>query len=302
MPNTRFRGANSITFAARPGDAYPRTSPLPARTRQRIRARHEVTRIAEDQNVGSLHNRLARALSGDSSVHLTWLHGSWARCESDIDAANPSAIKDSIRRLAGTLDRAVPSGQLDLVTWAPQEPDELYLRRVPLSGRRSRLEAGISRIPRRHRHHQRMVVVDALAMQVRGRGLAVDDESKRFVLDDDGVGRRCLAWHRRVDCQSVRIGEPERAIVEALHVEPALVHQSMVGRARQDGIVKRGLPADGLVPHVMTVEAMGGGAAGESAEDRKNNPSIWVAGKVSRWSVRACCRVRCPCRDARAGL
>ena len=41
---------------------------------------------------------------------------------------------------------------------------------------------------------------------------------------------------------------------------------------------------------------------GDGGEDRKNNPSICVVGKVSRWSVRACCRVRCPCRQVRAGL
>ena len=63
------------------------------------------------------------------------------------------------------------------------------LRRIPVPGRRSRLRAGVARIPRRHRHHQPMVVVDALPVPVRGRGLAVDGEPEGFVLDDDGVGR-----------------------------------------------------------------------------------------------------------------
>ena len=62
------------------------------------------------------------------------------------------------------------------------------LRRIPVSGRRPRLRAGIARIPGRHRHHQRMVVVDALTVPVRGRSLAVDGEAEGVVLDDDGVG------------------------------------------------------------------------------------------------------------------
>ena len=53
----------------------------------------------------------------------------------------------------------------------------------PASGRVS------PRIPRRHRDHQRMVVVDALAVPVCGRGLAVDGEAEGLVPEDDGVGR-----------------------------------------------------------------------------------------------------------------
>ena len=87
-----------------------------------------MTVSAGDDDVGSLRDRLAHALRGDSSVRLAWLHGSrargTARRESDIDvavllddecAANPSAIKDSIWRLAGALGREVPSDRLDLV-------------------------------------------------------------------------------------------------------------------------------------------------------------------------------------------
>ena len=71
----------------------------------------------------------------------------------------------------------------------PETASRVDLRRVPVPGRRSRLRAGVARVPRRHRHHQRVVVVDALAVPVRGRGLAVDGEPQGFVLDDDGVGR-----------------------------------------------------------------------------------------------------------------
>jgi len=87
-----------------------------------------VTVPAGEHGVGSLCGRLARALAGDGSVRLAWLHGSrargTARRESDIDvavlldddhAANPTAIKDSIWRLAGALGREVPSDRLDLV-------------------------------------------------------------------------------------------------------------------------------------------------------------------------------------------
>ena len=83
---------------------------------------------AGEHDVGSLCGRLARALEGDRSVRLAWLHGSrargTARRESDIDvavlldddhAANPTAIKDSIWRLAGRIGREVPSDRLDLV-------------------------------------------------------------------------------------------------------------------------------------------------------------------------------------------
>lgn len=81
-----------------------------------------------EHDVGSLCGRLARALEGDPSVRLAWLHGSrargTARRESDFDvavlldddhAANPTAIKDSIWRLAGAFGREVPSDRLDLV-------------------------------------------------------------------------------------------------------------------------------------------------------------------------------------------
>ena len=60
-----------------------------------------------DGEVARLHNQLARALSGDPSVRLAWLHGSrargTARRKSDIDVAvlldeehtaSPSAVKD----------------------------------------------------------------------------------------------------------------------------------------------------------------------------------------------------------------
>ena len=62
-----------------------------------------------------------------------------------------------------------------------------------------------------------------------------------------------------------RTGEPERAVVEALNVESALVHQPVMGRAQQDEVVEGGLPAVGPVLDVMAVEPMGDGAARKSA-------------------------------------
>ena len=87
-----------------------------------------MTVSTDEHDVGSLCDRLARALKSDRTVRLAWLHGSrargTARRESDIDVAvlldddqavNPTAIKDSIWRLAGALGREVPSDRLDLV-------------------------------------------------------------------------------------------------------------------------------------------------------------------------------------------
>ena len=87
-----------------------------------------MTVSAGEYDPGSLCGRLAKAAEGDCSVRLAWLHGSrargTARRESDIDVAvllddghtaNPTAIKDSIWRLAGALGREVRSDRLDLV-------------------------------------------------------------------------------------------------------------------------------------------------------------------------------------------
>ena len=88
----------------------------------------KVAESANERVLARLRDRLTRRLGDDSSVRLAWLHGSRARGaarkESDIDiavllddehAASPSAIKDSIWRLAGALGREVPSDRLDLV-------------------------------------------------------------------------------------------------------------------------------------------------------------------------------------------
>ena len=147
-----------------------------------------------------------------------------------------------------------------------RKPDHPALRRIPVSGRRSRLRSGVARIPRRHRHHQRMVVIDALSVPMRGRSLAVDGESEGFVLDDDGVGRRRLApLPGGADGQPVRVGESEHAVVEALHIESALVHQPVMGRTQKDEVAERGLAAVGPVLDVVAVEPVGRGAAGEAA-------------------------------------
>ena len=73
--------------------------------------------------------------------------------------------------------------------WTTRKTDDPALRRIPVPGRRSRLRAGVARVPRRHRHHQRVVVVDALAVPVCGGGLAVDGDAEGCVPEDDGVGR-----------------------------------------------------------------------------------------------------------------
>ena len=82
-----------------------------------------------------------------------------------------------------------------------------------------------------------------------------------MMMSGDEVSRR----RRRADGHSVGVGEPERAVVEALHTEPALVHQSMVSRAEQHEVVERGLAALGPVLDVMAMQPLGGGAAGEAA-------------------------------------
>ena len=141
-----------------------------------------------------------------------------------------------------------------------------------------------------------MVAVDALPVPVRGRGLAVDGEPEGFVLDNDGVGRRRRASSRRSDGQPVRVGEPERAVVAALHVEPALVHQPVMGRAEQDEVVERGLPALGPVPDVVAMEPVDGGTAGEAppavaARERPAHRGRDAAGappdaqRLAAWSV-----------------
>jgi len=103
-------------------------APVSALDRRSTRTRNDVTISTGEHDLGSLCDRLAQALKDDRSVRLAWLHGSrargTARPESDIDvavlldddhAANPTAIKDSIWRLAGALGREVPSDRLDLV-------------------------------------------------------------------------------------------------------------------------------------------------------------------------------------------
>ena len=66
----------------------------------------------------------------------------------------------------------------------------------------------------------------------------VDGEPERIVLDDDGVGRRGRLPPRWLDGQPVRVGEPERAVIEALHVEPTLVHQPVMGRADAESLAR----------------------------------------------------------------
>ena len=48
-------------------------------------------------------------------------------------------------------------------------------------------------------------------------------------------------------------------------VEPALVHEPVVGRTEQHEVVERDLATLGPVPDVVAVQAPGGGAAGEAA-------------------------------------
>ena len=90
-----------------------------------------------------------------------------------FDPRNSAATSASARDEAGTV----------------RELDDPPLRRIAVPSRRSCRRKRVARVPRRHRHHQRMVVVDALAVPVRGGGLAVDGEPEGLVSEDDGVGR-----------------------------------------------------------------------------------------------------------------
>ena len=114
-------------------------------------------------------------------------------------------------------------------------------------------------------HHDRVVVVDGLAVPARHGGLAVYGEPEGIVPGGDGGGRGGLARDRRSYRVAVRVGEAQGPVVEAPHVEAALVHQAMVHRAQQHEVVERGLSALGPVAHVVPVQATGGRAAGEAA-------------------------------------
>ena len=92
----------------------------------------------------------------------------------------------------------------------------------------------------------------------------------------DGRGRRprpdgarpdpCAPQRGRLTTdEALGVGEPERAVVVALDVVSALVHETMVRRAEQDEIVKRGLSTLGPVSEVVAVQTLGGRAAGETA-------------------------------------
>ena len=70
---------------------------------------------------------------------------------------------------------------------------------------------------------------------------------------------------RRTDSNAIGGGEPERAVVEALHIEAAFLHEAVVGRAEQGEDVEGGLAALGPVPDMVAVETLGGGVAGEAA-------------------------------------
>ena len=65
------------------------------------------------------------------------------------------------------------------MTTAARKIDDHPLRRIPVPSRRPRLRPRVARIPRRHRDHQCVVVVDTLPVPVRGRGLAVDGEAEK---------------------------------------------------------------------------------------------------------------------------
>ena len=110
------------------------------------------------------------------------------------------------------------------------------LRRIPVSNHRSRLRTGVARIPRRHGDHQCVVVVDALAVPVRGGGLAVDCRGR-----GSRSGRR---WSRGMRspaaaggrmANSVGVDEPERAVIEALarRTRPRAPADDGSGRAGQ---------------------------------------------------------------------
>ena len=111
--------------------------------------------------------------------------------------STPSRVNRIVHHVFGTISddvianrRSTPAASIMPacgMRWILRELDEPPLRRTPVPSDRSRLRAGVARIPRRHGHHQSVVVIDAFSVPVRGRGLAVDGESEGVVLDDDGV-------------------------------------------------------------------------------------------------------------------
>ena len=54
------------------------------------------------------------------------------------------------------------------------------------------------------------------------------------IVSGDEVSRRFGG----ADGQPVRVGEPERAVIEAPHVESTLVHQPVMGRTQEDEVVE----------------------------------------------------------------
>ena len=104
--------------------------------------------------------------------------------------ADPSDIPDewTVRRILRELRDEHLEDSTVIIVFADRTAVRFHLRRIPVPGRWTRLRAGVAGIPRCHRHHQRVIVVDALAVPVCSGGLAVDGEAEGVVLDDDGVG------------------------------------------------------------------------------------------------------------------
>ena len=122
-----------------------------------------------------LHNRSSSISSALSGVGAQFEQRRWTHIRSRGERSPPSTSTTTGAPSGGTIPAA-------------RNFDGPPLRRIPVSSRRTCHRLRAARIPRRHRHHQRMVVVDALAVPVRGRGLEVDGETEGLVPEDDGVG------------------------------------------------------------------------------------------------------------------
>ena len=111
--------------------------------------------------------------------------------------ATPSRVNRIVRYVFGTISDDVIANHRSTsaasimpacgMRWVLRELDGPPLRRIPVSGRRARLRSGVARIPRCHRDHEGVVVIDALAVPMCSRGLAVDGEPEGVVPEDDGV-------------------------------------------------------------------------------------------------------------------
>ena len=108
---------------------------------------------------------------------------------------NPEAIEERKRVVGESRGSPRPDSTGGRSLTSDRSPEDVSLarsqewatrlRRARVCGRGGGLGAGVGGPPRRHRHHDSLVVVDRLAVPSRGRGPAVDGEPERLVVADD---------------------------------------------------------------------------------------------------------------------